>query len=135
MADMGMSHDMSGMGHDMSAMSPPSDQATSPAGSTDPHAAHSMAAMNDGMQTHPGSEEGNPLVDMQTMMPTSRLNDPGIGLRDNGRTVLSYADLKSAFEDPDGRDPGPGAAHPRSPPCPRYRAPGVACPQSPPSAP
>ena len=51
-------------------------------------------------------ENGNPLVDMQTMMPTSRLDDPGIGLRDNGRRVLTYADLKSVFDDPDGREPG-----------------------------
>jgi FtsP/CotA-like multicopper oxidase with cupredoxin domain len=49
---------------------------------------------------------GNPLVDMQTMMPTSRLDDPGIGLRDNGRRVLTYADLRSVFDDPDGREPG-----------------------------
>ena len=49
---------------------------------------------------------GNPLVDMQTMAPTPKLDDPGIGLRDNGRTVLTYADLKSAFDDPDGREPG-----------------------------
>jgi FtsP/CotA-like multicopper oxidase with cupredoxin domain len=27
-------------------------------------------------------------------------------MRDNGRTVLSYAMLKSTFDDPDGRDPG-----------------------------
>ena len=39
-------------------------------------------------------------------MPTSRLDDPGIGLRDNGRRVLTYADLRSLFADPDGRDPG-----------------------------
>ncbi|KRG71163.1 copper resistance system multicopper oxidase [Pseudoxanthomonas dokdonensis] len=58
------------------------------------------------MQTHPASEQGNPLVDMQTMSPTPRLDDPGIGLRDNGRRVLSYADLKSTFDDPDGREPG-----------------------------
>ena len=38
--------------------------------------------------------------------PTSRLDDPGIGLRDNGRRVLTYADLTSTFADPDGRDPG-----------------------------
>ena len=29
-----------------------------------------------------------------------------MGLRGNGRTVLTYADLKSLFADPDGRDPG-----------------------------
>ena len=72
----------------------------------DPHAGHNMAAMSGGMQQHPSTEDGNPLVDMQTMMPTSRLDDPGIGLRDNGRRVLTYADLKSVFEDPDGREPG-----------------------------
>jgi CopA family copper-resistance protein len=69
----------------------------------DPHAGHPMGAGD--MQAHPASEEGNPLVDMQTMMPTSRLDDPGIGLRDNGRRVLTYADLRSLFEDPDGREP------------------------------
>ena len=73
---------------------------------TDPHAGHDMAAMSGGMQQHPASEKGNPLVDMQTMAPTSRLDDPGIGLRDNGRRVLRYADLKSTFDDPDGREPG-----------------------------
>jgi FtsP/CotA-like multicopper oxidase with cupredoxin domain len=55
--------------------------------------------------THPASEHGNPLVDNKAMAPTSRLDDPGNGLRGNGRTVLSYAMLHSAFEDPDGREP------------------------------
>jgi FtsP/CotA-like multicopper oxidase with cupredoxin domain len=57
------------------------------------------------MQSHPASETNNPLVDMQAMSPTSKLNDPGIGLRNNGRRVLTYADLKSTFQDPDGREP------------------------------
>ncbi|MCQ4312009.1 copper resistance system multicopper oxidase [Pseudomonas stutzeri] len=57
------------------------------------------------MQAHPASENDNPLVDMQTMMPVPKLNDPGIGLRDNGRRVLTYADLRSTFPDPDGREP------------------------------
>ena len=73
---------------------------------SDPHAGHNMASMSSDMQQHPSTEDGNPLVDMQTMMPTSRLDDPGIGLRNNGRRVLTYADLKSVFEDPDGREPG-----------------------------
>ena len=72
----------------------------------DPHAGHDMSTMAGGMQQHPDSESGNPLVDMQTMTPTSRLDDPGIGLRDNGRRVLTYADLRSLFDDPDGREPG-----------------------------
>jgi hypothetical protein len=42
---------------------------------------------------------------MQTMTPTPKLNDPGIGLRNNGRRVLTYADLRSTFIDPDGREP------------------------------
>jgi CopA family copper-resistance protein len=58
------------------------------------------------MQAHPPSERGNPLVDMQTMAPAPRLDDPGIGLRENGRRVLTYADLRSAFADPDPREPG-----------------------------
>lgn len=57
------------------------------------------------MQAHPASEQDNPLVDMQAMSPVPKLDDPGIGLRNNGRRVLTYADLRSAFEDPDGRDP------------------------------
>jgi FtsP/CotA-like multicopper oxidase with cupredoxin domain len=73
-----------GHGHDMSA-----------------HAGHDMP----GMPKHPPSEDGNPLIDMQTMMPAAKLDDPGIGLRGNGRRVLTYADLKSTFADPDGRDP------------------------------
>jgi CopA family copper-resistance protein len=56
-------------------------------------------------EPHPSSED-NPLVDMQAITPAPRLSDPGIGLRDNGRKVLTYADLKSVFADPDGRDPG-----------------------------
>jgi CopA family copper-resistance protein len=34
-----------------------------------------------------------------------KLDDPGIGLRGNGRTVLTYGAMKSLFEDPDGREP------------------------------
>ncbi|WP_349568861.1 copper resistance system multicopper oxidase [Azotobacter salinestris] len=69
------------------------------------HAGADHAASGGAMQAHPASEAGNPLVDMQTMTPTPKLDDPGIGLRDNGRRVLTYADLKSAFADPDGREP------------------------------
>ena len=72
-----------------------------------PQDGHDMSAMTGGgtMQSHPPGERGNPLVDMQTMMPRARLDDPGIGLRDNGRRVLTYADLHTLFPDPDGRDP------------------------------
>ncbi|WP_150305363.1 copper resistance system multicopper oxidase [Pseudomonas saliphila] len=70
--------------------------------STTDHAANEATGA---MQQHPPSEDGNPLVDMQTMMPTHKLDDPGLGLRDNGRRTLTYADLRSSFPDPDGREP------------------------------
>ena len=111
MEDMGHG----GMGHDMSAMGSVAAPAADPhAGhvmpeaapvAPDPHAGHDMAAMGGAMVTHPASEQGNPLVDMQTMTPSAKLADPGIGLRDNGRRVLTYADLASPFADPDGREP------------------------------
>ncbi|WP_085706975.1 copper resistance system multicopper oxidase [Pseudomonas sp. B35(2017)] len=66
---------------------------------------HSAMGMGP-MQAHPASEKDNPLVDMQAMTTAPKLDDPGLGLRKNGRKVLTYADLRSAFEDPDGRDPG-----------------------------
>lgn len=63
-----------------------------------------MSGMGE-MQSHPATESNNPLVDMQAMSTSPKLNDPGMGLRDNGRKVLTYSDLKSTFEDPDGREP------------------------------
>jgi CopA family copper-resistance protein len=69
----------------------------------DPHAGHAAPAA--AAVTHPPTERANPLVDMQTAAPASKLADPGIGLRDNGRRVLAYADLESPFADPDGREP------------------------------
>ncbi|MEO5819072.1 MAG: copper resistance system multicopper oxidase [Vicinamibacteraceae bacterium] len=100
MADMGHGHATAGGGH-AAAGAPPDPHAghTMPA---NPHAAHAPAGQ---ATTHPATEAGNPLVDMQTMAPASKLDDPGIGLRGNGRRVLTYADLASAFEDPDGREP------------------------------
>ena len=71
----------------------------------DPHAGHAGHAMPDATMTHPATERGNPLVDMKVAKATTRLSDPGVGLRDNGRRVLTYADLASAFPDPDGREP------------------------------
>ena len=65
---------------------------------------HSAMAMP-GMQSHPETEKDNPLVDMQAMTTSPKLDDPGLGLRNNGRRVLTYSDLRSTFEDPDGREP------------------------------
>jgi len=99
MADLGMDHGRAmppmGMDHatmdhgDMAAM----DHAGQPAAEAT-------------MIQHPASETGNPAVDMQTMMPSRALDDPGTGLRGNGRRVLTASDLHSTFDDPDPRDPG-----------------------------
>ena len=100
MADMG--HGGMGGGHDMASMK-------GMEGGCGANMQGSMQGMDHGsgaMQAHPASERGNPLVDMQTMAPAPKLDDPGIGLRGNGRKVLSYSMLRSRFDDPDGRDPG-----------------------------
>ena len=83
----------------------PEQQPAKPAAAADPHAGHDMSAMSAGTQMHPESESGNPLVDMQATHPEPRLDDPGPGLRGNGRRVLTYSDLRSVFDDPDGREP------------------------------
>ncbi|MBD3611704.1 MAG: copper resistance system multicopper oxidase [Hydrogenovibrio crunogenus] len=36
-------------------------------------------------------------IGMRAMAPQYRLDDPGVGLRENGRKVLTYADLKNRF--------------------------------------
>ncbi|MFW3174860.1 copper resistance system multicopper oxidase [Xanthomonas phaseoli] len=74
------------------------------------HGMHTMHSHDDAQAPdkaphHPASETGNPLIDMRSNATAPRLDDPGVGLRDNGRRVLCYADLHSLFEDPDGREP------------------------------
>lgn len=122
MADMGMDHgsmdgmehgsmqsgmaSMAGMDHSKMAGMDHSQMAGMSHGSMSGMDHSQMVGMDHGtMQSHPASETNNPLVDMQTMTPAPNLSDPGIGLRDNGRQVLTYSDLRSTFLDPDGRDP------------------------------
>ncbi|QNK02054.1 copper resistance system multicopper oxidase [Dyella telluris] len=71
----GMDH--ASMGHDMAGM--------------DMMAMPGMAMSHAGMQD-PSLKTG-PEVDMRVPMPRTNLDDPGVGLRDNGRRVLTYADL------------------------------------------
>ncbi|MDE1959444.1 MAG: copper resistance system multicopper oxidase [Xanthomonadaceae bacterium] len=47
-----------------------------------------------------------PSVDMCVTDPRTNLDDPGVGLRDNGRRVLSYADLHTIGGPLDPREPG-----------------------------
>jgi len=54
---------------------------------------------------HARTEYG-PGVDMRVDMPRSNLDDPGVGLRGNGRRVLTYADLHTLGGPLDPRPPG-----------------------------
>ena len=115
MGDMGMDHgsmggmdhgNMAGMDHgSMAGMDHGSMQGGMAGMDHSQMAGMDHSGMAGAMQAHPASETNNPLVDMQTMTPTHKLDDPGIGLRDNGRRVLTYSDLRSTFLDPDGREP------------------------------
>jgi CopA family copper-resistance protein len=104
--DMGMS--MAAMGHE--------DHASMDHDSMD-HAAMNHAAMDHapglglaglGSQAaivHQNSERG-PRVVMRAEAPESRLDDPGPGLRDNGRRVLVYRDIRNLAPTADLREPG-----------------------------
>ncbi|MDP3857317.1 MAG: copper resistance system multicopper oxidase [Stagnimonas sp.] len=54
---------------------------------------------------HARSEYG-PGVDMRVDYPRRSLDDPGVNLRDNGRRVLTYADLRTPGGSIDTRQPG-----------------------------
>ncbi len=72
------------------------------------HSGHSMSGSMNKKTTpvrHAKTEYG-PSVDMRVDMPRTNLDDPGIGLRNNGRRVLTYADIKTPGEPVDPRDPG-----------------------------
>lgn len=90
MADMGMM--------DHAAMSAPAASATQDAGHSghSGHGQHDQAAHDaSGMlavKRHPATENG-PGNAMQAQRVSARLDDPGAGLRNNGRRVLTYADL------------------------------------------
>ena len=129
--DMGM--DMSGMGHDMSQMSVMDHSGHDmPQMSGMDHSGHDMSQMSD--MDHSGHDMGGvsmttgtmgsgragygskapmvharteygPHIDMRAQAPQYRLDDPGIGLRGNGRRVLTYADLVNLHPTPDPREP------------------------------
>jgi CopA family copper-resistance protein len=113
-ADMGMGHagDHS-TGH--AAGAAPVDHSTMDHGShaaapaSDSHAAHqplgkaglgSLAPV-----LHARTEYGYQ-VDMRVDAPRDQLRNPGIGLANNGRRVLTYADLRSLGKTADPREPG-----------------------------
>jgi len=52
-----------------------------------------MGDMTGGKRAHHARTEYGPGVDMRVDTPRTNLDDPGVGLRNNGRRVLTYADL------------------------------------------
>lgn len=58
------------------------------------------------VRPHHASTEYGPSVDMRVDTPRTNLDDPGVGLRNNGRRVLTYADLHSIAAPVDQRTPG-----------------------------
>jgi len=111
--DMGMAHDMSNMKMPMDNMSG-MDHSMHNMGQMD-HSMHNMTAkptMGSGQAgfgskraIHHAETEFGPHVDMRADSPQYRLDDPGIGLRNNGRKVLTYADLHNLYRTPDRREP------------------------------
>jgi CopA family copper-resistance protein len=81
MTDMGM-HDMAGMSME------------------------GMEHMDMGTPVEHAPAERGPGVDSLASRPQRRLDDPGVGLRGNGRKVLTYADLHTLGGPIDSRDPG-----------------------------
>ena len=67
------------------------------------HGAMDHSKMDHSPLIHAPAESG-PLVDMRVGMAMPRLDDPGIGLRDNGRRVLTYSDLATLGGPIDRRD-------------------------------
>jgi CopA family copper-resistance protein len=73
--------------------------------STVDHAAmgHAMPATPAARVSH-GADAHGPLADMVADSPSAALDDPGVGLRGNGRRVLTYADLRTLGGPIDARD-------------------------------
>jgi CopA family copper-resistance protein len=83
-----------------------------PAHATSSHSMEAMPGMEAmNMQAtaapsvHHAQPEFGPGVDMRVKTPRSNLDDPGVGLRDNGRRVLTYADLHTVGGPLDAREP------------------------------
>ncbi len=82
-------------------------------GSAGHGAMHGMPGMDHGgmamgsapVVRHARTEYNNPGVDMHVDMPRTNLDDPGTGLRGNGRRVLTYADLHTIGGSIDKREP------------------------------
>ena len=106
MMDMGMGHDMAGAhtgGMDMSGM-----DRSSMKGMDHGAMDHGSMPMGDALKAppHHAPADFGPNVDSVAAQPQSRLHDPGVGLRNNGRRVLTYADLHTLGGSIDHRQAG-----------------------------
>ncbi len=101
MTDMGMDHG-SMMGHDMGKM----DRGAMNMGGNMSMNMADMMDMKKIARTLRVPVRLGPQVDMLAPMPKARLNDPGVGLRNNGRRVLTYADIFNLEPIRDKREPG-----------------------------
>jgi len=70
------------------------------------HGAMAGMAMGAAPAVRHARTEYGPGVDMRVDTPRTNLDDPGTGLRDNGRRVLTYADLHTVGGPIDAREPG-----------------------------
>jgi len=68
------------------------------------HGAMSMGEPN--VRVRHATSEYGPSVDMRVDTPRTNIDDPGVGLRGNGRRVLTYADLHTRGGPLDHRGPG-----------------------------
>jgi len=71
------------------------------------HAGHTTSNPSDfsARAVHHAATEYGPHVDMRSDNPQYRLDDPGVGLRNNGRRVLTYADLRNLKTTSDHPEP------------------------------
>ncbi len=66
---------------------------------------HAGMTMDSEVKVRHARTEYGPGVDMRVDMPRTNLDDPGVGLRHNGRRVLTYADLHTVGGPIDAREP------------------------------
>ncbi len=104
MSGMQMSGDMDMSGMQMARDMDMSGMQMAPAPSAKPAMKPNPSDFTAGPVHHAPTEYG-PHVDMRADAPQYRLDDPGVGLRNNGRRVLTYADLKNLRTTHDHRDP------------------------------
>ncbi len=107
MMDMGMAHGMGG-GHGEHGGHGGDHTGGDAGGDVGAHAGgHAPGADPGGIVEvrHPYPAERGVGNSMLPDVVSTRLDDPGVGLRDNGRRVLTYADLRSVREPDDNRPP------------------------------